>query len=76
MRTGLIGSATRLVKIALTSLLLVAGPITAQTPKPNPASPVPSAKGGQAQPAATATVADTSTLTKADVDSWLDGLIP
>jgi CubicO group peptidase (beta-lactamase class C family) len=76
MRTGLIGGATRLVKLALTSLLLVAVPITAQTPKLNPASPVTSVAGDQARSAAPSPPAGTPTLTKADVDSWLDGLLP
>lgn len=76
MRTGWIARPTRLFKAVLSSLLLVAVPIAAQTPTLNPASPATSVKSGEAETAASATATDTPTLTKADVDSWLDGLIP
>lgn len=76
MRTGWIARPTRLFKAVFSSFLLVAVPIAAQTPTLNPASPVASVKSGQAETAALATATGAPTLTKADVDSWLDGLIP
>lgn len=72
MRTGLIDTATRLLRLVLPSLLLVAVPITAQAPaKLAPAGPPASATAPQPAPAT-----GSPPLTKADVDSWLDGLIP
>ena len=76
MRTGWIASPTRLFTAVLSSLLLVAVPIAAQTPTLNPASPATSVKSGQAETATLATATGAPTLTKADVDGWLDGLIP
>ncbi|MDH7973121.1 serine hydrolase domain-containing protein [Sphingomonas sp. AR_OL41] len=76
MRTRLIDSATRLLRLALPSLLLVAVPIAAQAPQTLlPTAPaVPHAGAGQT--VASATPAGAPELTKADVDSWLDGLVP
>ena len=72
MRTGLIDTATRLLRLVLPSLLLVAVPITAQAPtKLAPAGPPASSTASQPAPAT-----GSPPLTKADVDSWLDGLIP
>ena len=69
MHIGLVRRATRLLKLALPPLLLAAAPITAQIPA-RPLAPA------QAQLAAPSTGAGESVLTKADVDSWLDGFIP
>jgi CubicO group peptidase (beta-lactamase class C family) len=63
------------MRLVLPSLLLVAVPIAAQVPTAlNPAKAVAPVQGGDAQAAAAAT--GTPALTKADVDSWLDGLLP
>lgn len=76
MRTGFFSTATRLLRLALPSLLLVTLPVTAQGPKPNTGGPLapPQERSGQA--ASIPSDDATPTLTKTDVDSWLDGLIP
>jgi CubicO group peptidase (beta-lactamase class C family) len=73
MRTRLIDKATRLLRLVFPSLLLIAGPITAQAP----ATLIPaSAPHGGAQSAVVSPATGTPELTKTDVDSWLDGLVP
>lgn len=75
MRTRLIDTATRLFRLVLPSILLAGVPLAAQAPQTLIPSATPAASG--ATPSPTQPAPDgASTLTKADVDSWLDGLMP
>ena len=73
MRMHLTKTATRLLKLVLPSVLLIAGPIAAQVPTTLvPAKPIAGVTSSPVAPTATGT----PTLTKADIDAWLDGFIP
>ena len=76
MHIGLIDLATRLLRHALPSLLLVAVPIAAQTPTQlGPVGPPASEQSAGSTPGAPQ-VAGGAPLTATDVDAWLDGLMP
>jgi CubicO group peptidase (beta-lactamase class C family) len=73
MRMQLTKTATRLLRLVLPSVLLIAGPIAAQVPTTLiPAKPAATVASGPTARLAGATPA----LTKTDIDAWLDGLIP
>jgi CubicO group peptidase (beta-lactamase class C family) len=75
MRTGLIDTATRLLRLVLPSILLVGVPLAAQAPKTLIPATTPAVSG--ATPSTARPMPDGApALTKADVDSWLDGLVP
>jgi len=76
MQNGLIEFATRLLRHALPSLLLVAVPIAAQAPAQlGPIKPAPSEQPAGARPGMPSATGGAA-LTATDVDAWLDGLIP
>ena len=73
MRKHLTKTATRLLRLVLPSVLLIGGPIAAQVPATlAPARPAAAAQSAPIVPA----TAGVPTLTKTDVDAWLDGLFP
>jgi len=73
MRKQLTKAATRLLRLVLPSVLLIGAPIAAQVPTTLvPAKPAATTRSAPIVPAASGV----PTLTKTDVDAWLDGLFP